>query len=374
MSGEKKNTITSFYQAIKNIWEREGKKAELKKGPKSKKPSGYRARQFGRVAFWVAFVFMFFVVVVNVFGSGNAEGKKNEVTIPEANPATSQAAVEYARDFAQNYFTWQKGEQGKKERRDRLVKYLADGLDQDAGLEVGKLEWDSSFQNADLKRIDENGSNRAYITLLVNTKMKKVTQKEVETTVGEGDAQTVVTENVQDVAEKPVSKYLVIPVAYHDGTYGIYELPRFTNMKEETNLKISKAVGLKGYEGNTEKVKEFLETFFGSYADDNSTKISYMLTEGTRVDGLEGMMRFEGLTDTKINRNDKDELVVFTKVKFVDPETNVIFNTDYQLTIVEKDGKYLVKGFNDFTNKEQVRDDEIQSNKKENQMDSKKDK
>ncbi|WP_243292836.1 conjugal transfer protein [Bacillus sp. FJAT-47783] len=365
MGEENKSSKSSFFQIIKNIWEREGEKARLKKGKKAKKPQGYRARQFGRVTFWVLFAFMFLVVFVNIFSNSSAEGKKEETLEIEVNQATSQAAVEYAREFAKEYYTWKKGDGGRKDRRERLSKYLAEGLDADAGLDAMNLDWDSIFQSAELKKIDENGPNRSYITLKVKANLQKVAIEEIEKKVKEGDKEKVVKEKKEHREDKPFEKYFVVPIAYENGTYGVYELPKFTNMKEETNLKKTKAVGLTSYEGDREQVKEFLETFFSSYAQDNATKISYMLTENMRIEGLEGTLLYKGLTETNLYEDKKGSIIAFTKVKFTDPETGVTFTTDYQLSIKESDGKYLVSGFDDYNHKEQLTDDELEESKED---------
>ncbi len=352
---EEKKKKTSFIKVIKNIWDREGQKAEKKKANKTKVPSGYRSRQLGRVAFWVVFSCMFLFMVAVFFTNSSAEEKEDETFVYEQNQATTQAAVEYARDFTKEYFTWKRGDEGKNNRRDKISKFLAEGLNEDAGLDFDSLEWDANFKNADLKDIKENSDNRAYITFKVDVEMNKVVKEKSKSKKKKN-------KNVAKKSEKTeiVTQYMVVPVAYEGGWFGVYELPKFTNLEEETNINKYSPVGLKSYEGNTSEVKEFLETFFSTYASDDESKISYMVSDDNDIQGLNGSLNFEAIGDTNIYQNDLDEIVVFVEVKFSEPGTKVVFNTDYQLTLINKDNKFMINGMNDFVDKKQVNDLEVE--------------
>lgn len=340
-------TIMGLWAYFKKISEKEKiKKEKIKRAKNSSvKPKGFFARQFGVYTFWILFGFMFLTVIVTVFNgkSDEANADKPSVTV-EKNYATSPEAIQFARNFTKEYFTWVVSDEGRNNRKTVMTKYLAEGLDEYAGLKFDGLQWNSKFLNAEIKKVEEKGKNLAHITFLVSFELSK--GKEV----------------------KQASKYFVVPVAYDGKTFGVYELPKFTYVFEDTTLKQVVTQKLKTVNvQDSNKISEFLPTFFKSFAQDSKDKLNYILSDETVTDGLNNSMIFQKINSSDVYRkNEKsekniiddknennDEFIVFTEVVFVEPQTKIPFTTNYQLTVKkEKDGRFIVTGIDNLKNKE----------------------
>lgn len=328
--------VKSFFSKFKKVIKYEKEKKEAKKRPKNKsvKPKGFLARKVGVIVFWVTFGFMFLIVVVTFFSDGSDEANADEYNhLKEQNQATSPEAIQFAENFAKDYFTWTVSDEGKHERKEKMSKYLAQGINEYAGLDFGSLEWNSSFKGSEVKKVQEKGDNLAHITLLVEMNISKSDEDEVNKT----------------------EKYFVVPVAYDGKTYGIYELPKFTYVQEQTTLKQVTSERLKKAElADSRNIKDFLPTFFKSYAEDSKDKLNYIIANEDITDGLNETMLFKSINKADIYmKNDEDDntFVVFTEVTFTEPETNIPFVSNYQLSVIKKDGRYIVSGIDDQENK-----------------------
>lgn len=331
------------FTIIRNLWRREGEKAKSKKKTYSKKPPGYRSRSIGRIVFWVAFGFMFLVVTVNVFSTETVESKSESVVVKE-NKASSQEGVQYAKNFTSEYFTWQKGDTDEwiVDRQNRLKSFLVKGIDEDGGLDTSKMEWSSSVSKINLVDIEEKGDDKAFITLFVSSNFTKKTK--TEEVVKKDDKEEK--KEVEKEESKPFIQYFVVPIRYQNGSFGIYQLPKYTNVKEQTKVKPEERRGLTEYNGNRGKVQSFLNTFFTSYTEDNSTKLGYMLEDGVHIQGLNGKMKFLSLQNTEIKADKKGNIQTFSTIQLRDTETGAIVSSDYSLVVSNKQGRFLVKEIN----------------------------
>lgn len=332
-----------IFTIIKNIWQREGEKAKERKKGKQRKPPGYRARSTGRIFFWVAFGFMFIVVVTNVL-SPPSEAVSKEPIQAKQNEATNQAAVQFAENFAYQYFTWTKGDNDDwiEERQTRLQPFLAKGLDENGGLNTSQMEWNSTITKASLAKIEDKGDNKALITLFVKADFTKKTKSE-EVVKKDGKEEK---KEVEKDETKPFQQYFVVPVAYENGTYGVYQLPKYTNLPQQTKVELEQREGLTEYNGNRGKVESFIYTFFKSYTQDSSSELSYMLANGTRIQGLDGKMEFVSLKNLDIKEDSKGNIQTFASIELKDKETGTVFASDYSVLIQEKDGRLFVKEIN----------------------------
>ncbi|HEO2443905.1 TPA: conjugal transfer protein [Streptococcus agalactiae] len=337
---------SALIQAIKALWHREGEKAKAKKKEKVHRPKGIVARKFGVAVFWALFVFMLLVVFTTVFSGNGAADAESSKHVEKENKATSQEAVQYAKNFTATYFTWKQGDEGLSKRREVLSNYLAKGLDEDGGLSTADLNYGSEFNNAEVVDVKSDGDNRAYITLKVDAAFSRTWQEEETKKVKKGKKEKEEKVKVDKSEDKPFSKYFVVPVAYQNNTFGVYDLPKYTNIKTKTAVKVSEPENLKEYTGQSEKVKEFVNTFFKSFTEDSADKLDYMLAEGTDIQGLEGAMIFEDVSETQIKSDNSGDIIVFAKVNLRDKDTNVKFATTYQLTIERSNGRFFVKSLN----------------------------
>ncbi|MCM3191397.1 conjugal transfer protein [Bacillus subtilis] len=354
MGKEPKKTGSSLIQVIKNLWYREGEKAKAKKKEKINRPKGIVARKFGVAIFWVLFAFMLMVVFTTVFSGSDAADAESSKQVEKENKATSQEAVQYAKNFTATYFSWKQGDEGLSKRREALVNYLAKGLDEDGGLSTTDLNYGSTFNNAEVVDVKSDGDNRAYITLKVDATFSRTWQEEETKKVKKGKKEKEEKVKVDKSEDKPFSKYFVVPVAYQNNTFGVYDLPKYTNVKTKTEVQMTEPTDLKEYTGQSAKVKDFVNTFFKSFAEDSADKLDYMLAGGADVQGLEGAMVFEDVSEAKIKSDDSGDIIVLAKVNLRDKDTDVKFTTTYQLTIERENDRYLVKSLNDYSNQKEV--------------------
>lgn len=320
---------------IKKISEEEKqKKLEKKMNPNvSIKPKGFFARKMGVITFWSLFGFMFLVVILTLLGGdkSSAEIDLEKFYEENYNNATSSEAIQFAENFTKDYFTWKVSDDGKHKRKEKMALYLAEGLNEYAGVDMNSLEWNSTHKKSELKRVEGKGKNLAHITFKVNFELSQGKDK---------------------VSKK--TKFFVVPVAYDGYSFGVYELPKFTYIQEETTLQ--RVINPKLNQGQTgvkKEIEEFLGTFFTSYTQDGQDKLNYFLSQDNITDGLEGTMLFSEVNDLDVlvpeemNQSYEEEYIAFVDVTFIEPDTKLPFQTNYQLRIIKKEDRYMVAGIDD---------------------------
>lgn len=332
---KKPSKLKELQLKFKRWQEMEEEKKKLKKQDinYSIKPKGYFARKFGVIFFWFLFGFMFLVVITTLFSKnseanlgGNFEVKVNQATTPEA--------IQFAENFLKDYLTWTVSEEGRTDREQKMIKYVAEELRGHSALDIKGLEWDSQFKWAELKKITEKGENLAYITFLVGFDFTKIKDSDTE----------------QDKETKQLQKYIEVPIAYDGYSYGVYELPKFTYIfEDETSIKKVQTT-MKSEQVDVSilnRIKEFLPTFFKTYAEDEQEKLNYMIKGENVTNGLNGTMLFDSLVSVQAYNGEKEnQFIVFTEVKFVEPETKTPFIVSHQLEITLEQDKLLVSGMN----------------------------
>lgn len=313
-----------------------------KQPPKEKirKPKSYLYRKTGAVTFWLLFSFMFLFVFVNVFLPSPSSGAKEEST-QELNHTTQPESIQFAIDFSREYFTWNKDEMEK--RQERLQNYLAINMDKNAGLAITNMDWSSTFQNATLNKVEEVSKNKAHIVLRVKSKLTKEVEVEVEveeSKEGEKKKET-------KTEEKQLDKYFVVPVGYDGENLGVYSAPYFTNVDNEGKSKVSNVNltrGLKKPDSSAEinNIKNFLGTFFTSYAEDPPDKLSYILNDTTVV-GLNGTMDFVKVKKSEVYQGNKeDQFIVYAEVRFSEPNSELKFDSIHYLLVSKDNNRYIV--------------------------------
>lgn len=343
------------------------------------RPRGYAVRKIGVGMFWLAFAFMFLVVFFSAIQPSDPTSAESQLQM-KLNPATTTTAVQYAENFAREFFTWGPDDKAKQERQARLKPFLAKGLDEQAGLHMMSLKTTSTFLKSEIKHIEEMGSNRAYVTLKVFHEVGVPKEVEKNATVaetsveGETPSKSPATKTVE-YEKQEASKFFVVPVGY-DADYGIYDLPKFTYLENQTTMVAqNSARGLRTIDGAEEKrnIRNFLDTFFSSYATDPRDKLGYLLTDPDHQSGLNGSLHFVSVTNAEVyegegwqtaadleaateqdatNEAAQEEeasaapvvkdYIVLAAVVMEDPVSLERFTSNYRLSVVEKEGRYVV--------------------------------
>ena len=59
-------------------------------------------------------------------------------------------------------------------------------------------------------------------------------------------------------------------------------------------------------------------------------------------------MTFDKVKSVEVFKfNENKEFIVYAEVTFIDPDTGIPFDTNYQITAIKKNGKYVVSGMDD---------------------------
>lgn len=319
------------------------------KREKVKKPKSYTLRKLGAICFWLLFSFMFLVVFINVFSSSEASVNESEEQVG-INLTTQPEAIQFAKDFSREFFTW--NIEDFDDRDERLAKYLAKGLNEKAGLMTNETEWNSIFKGVTLKQVKEISENKAHIILLVHSEMNREVEKEVEVEKKDKKGKKKKAKETKvETEKKSIQKYFVVPVMNNGSTLGVYNLPYFTNLEENTDLDVGvneMTKGLKDINDSKEStnIKNFLDTFFVSYSEDSKDKLAYILND-ENVTGFNGSMNFIEVKDANIFKGTHDdEYIVHAEVVFEEPELKTQFQSNYYLIVIKENNRYMVDEMN----------------------------
>lgn len=347
---EKRAERRETLEQVNMVWDKfANKESKKKEKVKSSTPKGYTMRRTGAVIGWCV------ILSAGIFSYTNIvkeDATAKEIKAPvihekKENPATSQASVQFAKDFVSVYFTWNTEDEGKKNRKEQLSKYLAVGLDEDAGLNMDQIKTVSVFKDSKIKSIDDIGQNKAKIVLTVTYEITTAPAPKAQTPPQAPGAKPAPPS--QPPEKKEATKTIVVPVQYDGNSYGVYDLPTFTTVQEKTTLiadeenKMKKATSTLAIQN----ISNFLNTFFESYSQDGKDKLSYILEDSKYQDGLQKSMNFVKVEESTVYEGkNKNQYIVDCSVEFADPVSQSQFLTNYRLTVEQRDDHYVVTKIN----------------------------
>ncbi|MGZ9785461.1 conjugal transfer protein [Bacillus pseudomycoides] len=313
--------IKQWFQKTKN-----GKEGESRKAIRV--PS-YKGRMVGKWLFWGLIAWMFFVSCTTVFKTMKADAKvtpqtESKQVVPKQNLATRPEAIEFARLFTKEYFTWKRGEEDLKKRAERLKGYVSKGVDSQAGIETNGLQWDSDFLYATILRVDETKENGSNVIFKVKYKLHR--QKP------DNSGEEV----------KEVWQQVSVPIKTDGKAFVVNGLPQIVKVDEKANIKEKESEREEIKDLTTKKdMQEFLPTFFKSYTTASQKELAYVL-DNSRIKGLEGAMKFDKVTSSKVYPGKtKGSYEVQAEVMLMDVHSETKMKTIYTL-FVKQDGKQFV--------------------------------
>lgn len=298
------------------------------KARKATKIPSYKGRLIGKWAFWFLFCWMLIVSITTVVkGKGDTQAEASTTpkeVIQKQNLASRPEAIEFARLFAKEYFNWQRGEEGKKQRAERLKPYVPQTLDSQAGLDTGSLKWDSSYLYATLLRVDETKENEANVIFKVSYKLHA--QKPDNSG-----------EEVKEVLQQ-----VSVPIKTDGKAFVVNGLPQIVKVDEKANVKETEREREEMQGVTTKKdIQEFLPTFFKSYTTASPKELAYVL-DNSSIKGLEGAMKFDKVISSKVYPGKtKGTYEVQAEVMLMDVHSETKMKTIYTL-FVKQDGKQFV--------------------------------
>lgn len=313
--------IKKWFQKTKN-----GKEGEPRKAIRI--PS-YKGRLIGKCLFWGILAWMFFVSCTTVFKTMKADAKVTPQTetkqvMPKQNLATRPEAIEFARLFTKEYFTWKRGEEELKKRAERLKGYLSKDVDSQAGIETNALQWDSAFLYATILRVNETKEKEASVIFKVKYKLQRMKP--------DNSGEEV----------KEVMQQISIPIQTDGKAFVVKGLPQIVKVDEKANVKEKESEREEIKDVKTKKdIQEFLPTFFKSYTTASQKELAYVL-DNSSIKGLEGAMKFDKVTYSKMYPGEtKGSYEVQAEVVLMDAHSETKMKTIYTL-FVKQDGKQFV--------------------------------
>ena len=303
--------------------------------------------------FWTGFSLVLFLSVVAIVRVGNAgvgaavQEQPVEDQEQKVNLAAGVGAQTFAGNFATDYFHWENTDEAIKERAERLTNYVANGLDEQAGLSFEGMEWNSKLTISQVWNVEETGEDTALITLRVMHELKKVTPpdpKEVE------QAKIDKKDPPEAKEEKagPYEKYFVVPVKTDGQSFAVHEIPYFAAAPKKPDITAEASVNEEGKVNDSElqeEVKTFMNTFFKVYTTGTEEELSYYM-EDDQVPSMNGVMTFEEVKNIIVKEgHDESDYKVHATVIFTENQSKAQVIYPYQLNVTKKENRWIVKNF-----------------------------
>jgi hypothetical protein len=301
--------------------------------------------------FWTAFSLVFFlsvVAIVRVSNAGaNATEKKpvQEEVKKEENLAVSEGAQSFAQNFATEYFNWQNTDAGKKDRVERLKPYLANGLNEQAGLGFEGMQWNSSLSNSQVWKVEETSKDTAKITLKVQHLLKKAAPpdpKAVEEAAKTGKPAP----QAKEQQAGPYEKYFVVPIKTDGQAFVVHEIPYFIATPKKPDIVANTTVNESDKVNDSvlqEEITSFLHTFFKVYTTGTQEELSYY-TKDHPIPSMSGIMTFQEVKNLLIKKGaHPNTYQIFATAVFKENQSKGQVVYPYKLIIVKEEDRWFVK-------------------------------
>lgn len=330
----KEGKMKALLKGFKRLSDDEKQKAEHRKlERKGKKlndftPKGYRVRRIGVYTFWSVFVGMFLFLGLLILSNGSDESnEKDEILYDKV---ASQEATVFAENFIKAYFNWKRTDEGIVIRQQALAPYLVNGLDVNAGLVAKSVAWDSSYLSSQIRDVAIIEQGIGQITFQVKSKLSNGTE------------------------EKVVEQFMIVPIAFDGKTFGVYELPKFTDIANHTTVKTVTDKRLKtASTDESNEIKAFVETFFKTYVEGEYEQLRYLLVKESDITGLNAKYVFQKINEVEVLKNEAETgFIANVNVAVSNSETAIQTLMSYQLSIKKSADKFVVQAMDDLIGKD----------------------
>ena len=329
----KEGKIKALLKGFRRLSDDEKQKSEQRKlERKGKKlndftPKGYRARRIGLYAFWSLFIGMFLFLGLLLLSNGSDDSDQKDDILYDK--VASQEATVFAQNFIRAYFQWERSDEGIVARQQALAPYLVKGVDINAGLVTKGIKWNSTYISSQIRDVAIIEPGIGQLTFQVKSKLSN------------------------EIEEKVLEQFMIVPIAYDGETFGVYELPKYTDIANYTTVKTVTDTRLKT--ANTDEsneVKAFVETFFKTYVEGEYEQLRYLLVKDSDITGLNAKYVFQEINEIDVLKNEAETgFIANVKVAIVNPETTIQTLMNYQLSIKKSEDKFVVQAMDDLAGK-----------------------
>lgn len=227
----------------------------------------------------------------------------------------------FAEQFTREYFLWTQGKEDS--RKERLQPFLISSLDDQAGLDLSSIHYNSYVQNVDAWSIKNNTDGIQEVTVY---------------------AETIITNVSNPADQKRVDRYLVVPLKQAGDSYRVVDYPYLVTAPVGSNINLPQpeTVGDPVTSDITDQVNTFMQTFWRIYTTGSPQEIAYYFKNkqqaSTGLTSIESIVSMDNLNVTSSN----DQYLVDCDVTLQDLQTNAQLVVHYKFTLTNENGRWYV--------------------------------
>lgn len=287
-------------------------------------------QRIGRVILWTLIILLFLRAAVSLLRPSDihaANNLINQYTAAEAYKSRVELeAKAFAERFAEEYFT-HKGVMGDYEQR--LSKFLPSYITiTGPGFSQGNVK--TEVLRSSSYSIEWFSSNQVNVAVALKVRYTTETRDEEEVK--------------RDSQESDV--YLLVPVMEKEGKYVVEDLPAIIPAPPKADISASHYQGAALDSNTTREIRDVLENFFKTYYSGNPGEISYYMLENKAIRGIEKrytLQRIEGVR--AFTEGKENEIFTLVELSIQDEISKFTLKQNYQVTLVQRDGRYYIKDF-----------------------------
>lgn len=324
------------------------------KNPKKREfPKPTVSKKFIRKGFWVLFGICLFLSVVAIIRVANATNanttvkqEQPEVVQQVQNEATGEGAKTFSSNFAKEYFVWKTDD--PKERAERLKKYLAEGMNEQAGVvfEEGNTT-NSNYMSSKIWKVKETGKDTSDVTLAVTYELAKVTTTTPKPTKKQKKKGIEPKPVSKTEKSGPFTKYFVVPVKTDGQSFVVYKTPTFAAAPTKPNLDAAPAIS--DVEKITDKevvesARSFANTYLKVYTTGTQEELAYYMKEKSNIRTMNGVVTFKEIQDFAIsNAKEKGKYKIELTALMEENSSKTKMVYPFQLTVFKKSDQWILE-------------------------------
>ncbi len=299
-------------------------------------------QRIGRVILWTLIIFLIFRGIGSLFNkneAAEAEVLINEfISTADYKDEVEREAAAFAERFAREYFTYDRNDISDYEKR--VKSFVPSYVSIDArNYGNGK----TNVLNTNVYNVEWFKDNQLNVYVSAKIQYDQEIQEDEET--------------VRQVIEDDVS--IVVPIMEKEGQYAVEDLPAIITVPQKANINGEYYTGATVSDERSDQIESVLENFFKTYYSGNSGEISYYMHENQNINGLEGRYSLISLGSVRtFEAKAENEYFSIVNLSIEDAISKVHFNQNFNVSLVQKDGRYYIKDFDiravNINNKEEI--------------------
>lgn len=336
---------------LKKALKNRGKDDKILSKAKLKRPKGYNIVK-------TVIIIALFLVVISWINAGNANRKASDAqeqyqklasqidTTNKGNPATQVGAEEYAKDFIQKYYKYDKGKD-----RDKWLESLSEYVDSstldDNSFKPENIEGSISVKDVKINDVESAEKNQAKIYFTVTLDKKTVEEKTVKQKIKgkKGKKDKEITKTVQEDKHEDIKFNRYIKVYGDDKGYKLVTLPLPYEQKSNADVQMTLDTE-NGRDVTTEypDVKDYITSFMKVYALDDRDNAQTYFYNKSDTQLLNNNVEIKNVEEVKVyQENKQDELKVIATVQMEEKDSGLTSRNKFEIKLKKLDGnKYNV--------------------------------